>query len=46
MEECESNPLKDSHYQKGPKRGGQKIGDGCEGKKEGAGNHKISFRNF
>ena len=46
IEEGHGNPLKDPHHQKGPKRGGQEIGNGSEGKDEGPNEHKGFFRNF
>jgi hypothetical protein len=36
--------LKNPHDQKGPKRGGEKIGSGSESVKEGAANQKVLFR--
>jgi hypothetical protein len=45
-EECEAYPLKDPYYQKGPKGGGEEVGNGGENKKEGTGDHKFFFWNF
>jgi hypothetical protein len=46
QEECESDSLKKPHDQKGPKGRNKKIGNGSEGEKEGASNHKVFFMNF
>jgi hypothetical protein len=44
MIECESNPLKESYYQQGPKRRSDEIGKGSEDEQKGPDDHKSFFR--
>jgi hypothetical protein len=43
MEKGQTNALKDPHKEKRPKRRSHEIGQGSQGKKEGADNHKEFF---
>ena len=46
IEEGQTNPLKDPHHEKGPKREGKRIGNEGEDKKDGTADHKVFFRSF